>query len=92
MHVMTKRSETRNTTAVLHTKAQGPLGADDTLDTAAQEEQRRRHAYAESILRAASENEALIKMARESARLAEARGTDTWPTLEEVERALDHHG
>ena len=71
---------------------EAPPAAADALDAEAQQEQHRRHAYAEAILRAASENGALIKMARESARLAQAESTDTWPTLEEVEQALDHDG
>jgi|GEM_PF-6209771 hypothetical protein len=50
------------------------------------EEYRRRQQYAESILRAVSENRALIEMARAAAELADREGTEHWPTLEEWER------
>ena len=77
---------------VLRDTTEAPPAIRATPDAEAQQEQRRRHAYAEAILRAASENGALIRMARESARLVETQGTDTWPTLDEVEQALGHDG
>ena len=64
----------------------------DRPQSDALDEYRRRDEYVDRVLRAASENTALIDMAREGCALAEQRGTDDWPTLEQLEQEFSVAG